>query len=81
MGALEGEGRPAGGRAVKHIPLAEQIAEVKRELAQRQRVYRRLLDNGSLTNEMVERRMLRMHAVLTTLEHLSAQGQRHDRAR
>ena len=53
---------------IDRVPLWDQIAEVKREIEQRKRVYARLIDNGKLGKAEAERRMLTMAAVLQTLE-------------
>ena len=57
------------------VKLADQIAEVKRELAQRQRVYATLIDMGRLTPELASERTMRMRAVLDTLEQAFAHAQ------
>ena len=55
---------------IDRVPLADQIAEVKREIEQRKRVYIRMIDQGKMTREEAERRTTAMVAVLTTLEAL-----------
>jgi hypothetical protein len=50
--------------------LDAQIAEVKRELEQRERVYPRLISGGTLTQVRADRQMAAMRAVLATLEGL-----------
>lgn len=50
------------------IPLAEQIAEVKREVAMRQRVYAKQVSAGTLKQEVADRQIARMMAVLATVE-------------
>ena len=50
------------------IPLADQIAEVKRELAMRENVYPKLIDSGRLTPAAAHRHLANMRAVLATLE-------------
>jgi hypothetical protein len=54
------------------IPLAEQIAEVKRELALRAAVYPKLMATGRLTAEKAKLHNERMTAVLNTLEKIEA---------
>jgi hypothetical protein len=53
---------------IDQVSLRDQIAEVHREINQRNRVYRRLIDQGKLTPTEAERRMTIMVAVLQTLE-------------
>ena len=50
------------------IALVEQIAEVKREIAMRERVYARQVDQGKLKPEQAEGQLARMRAVLATVE-------------
>jgi hypothetical protein len=50
------------------VSLADQITEVHREIEQRKRVYARLIDNGKMTPDEAERRMVTMAAVMRTLE-------------
>lgn len=50
------------------VSLAQQIAEVKRELTQRDRVYPRLVVAGKLTKNAAERQFRWMEAALATLE-------------
>jgi hypothetical protein len=57
---------------IKQVPLQHQIAEVKRELAQRKTVYARLIRENKMPAEQAEDRMVRMQAVLATLEELRA---------
>jgi len=52
--------------------LDEQIAEVKREVAMRERVYAGWVLNGRMKLEDSQRQIRRMRAVLTTLEKLRA---------
>lgn len=49
------------------ISLDEQIAELERELRQRERVYPRLIASGQLTKLRAERQVLVMQAALATL--------------
>ena len=53
---------------VERVSLADQIAEVHREIEQRKRVYVRMIDQGKMSNTEAERRMTTMAAVLGTLE-------------
>ena len=53
---------------IDQVSLGAQIAEVHREIEQRKRVYLRQIDQGKMTREEAERRMLAMAAVLQTLE-------------
>lgn len=53
------------------VPLADQIAEVKRELAMRQNVYPRFVEQHKMTETDRVKRMSRMAAVLATLEALA----------
>jgi len=55
-------------RAVDEVSLADQIAEVKREIEMRQKVYRRDIASGKLDPSDAEARTVRMVAVLQTLE-------------
>lgn len=54
------------------VSLQDQIAEVKREIEMRKRVYIRLVDQGKLTREDAERKTVVMVAVLDTLEAVRA---------
>jgi hypothetical protein len=58
------------------VNLEEQIAEVRRELALRERVYPRWVAAGQLTKQTADRRLTVMRAVLRTL--LDASGERGD---
>ena len=53
---------------VDRVSLADQIAEVKREIDMRRRVYIRLIDQKKMTAAEGARRTLAMAAVLVTLE-------------
>jgi len=57
---------------VSTFSLADQIAELKRELALRRRVYPRWVENGKLSYEMSTHRMGAMQAAVETLEKLQA---------
>lgn len=50
--------------------LPAQIAEVRRELAQRERAYPRFIEKGQLTKPLADKRVRVMEAVLATLEGL-----------
>ena len=50
------------------IPLAEQIAEVKREIAMRKRVYPKWVATGRMTQEQADKQIAAMEAALGTLE-------------
>lgn len=53
---------------IHRVSLADQIAEVKREIAMRKSVYLRQIDAGKMNAEDAERRTVNMAAVLDTLE-------------
>ncbi len=55
--------------------LAEQIAEVARECAMRERVYGNWVLSGKMKFEDSQRQIRRMRAVLATLERLRAEEQ------
>lgn len=50
------------------IPLAAQVAEVERELRQRERVYPRLVADKRMTQAAADRQTAVMRAVLATLK-------------
>jgi hypothetical protein len=56
---------------IDRVSLSDQIAEVKREIDMRKRVYIRLIDSGKITAAEAEQRTLAMAAVLKTLEMVS----------
>lgn len=58
------------------IPIAEQITEVKREIALRERVYPAWVRQGKMKQDQCDQLMARMQAVLSTL--LILQGRRAD---
>ena len=66
---------------VMRVSLPDQIAEVKRELAMRRRVYVREIERDRMTAEEAERRTLTMAAVLRTLEWVRDQRAAADAAR
>ncbi len=53
---------------VQQITIDEQIAEVKREIAMRQRVYPRWIEAGSLQKSKADFQILAMEAVLISLQ-------------
>jgi hypothetical protein len=53
---------------IDRVPLADQIAEVRREIEMRRRTYIRMVDQAKMTKAEAERRTLNMCAVLQTLE-------------
>lgn len=52
------------------IPLADQIACVRREIAMRRRVYPGWVSSGRMTQEQSDLELTRMQAVLETLQGL-----------
>ncbi len=52
------------------VGLDAQIAEVRRELDQRERAYPRFIANGTLTQVRADRQMAALRAALHTLETL-----------
>lgn len=52
---------------VQQITIDEQIAEVRREIAMRKRVYPRRTDEGKMKKEQADLQILMMEAVLQTL--------------
>lgn len=55
---------------IDRVSLADQIAEVRREIAMRQKVYPRQVHFGKMTDEEAAMRTQNMAAVLRTLETL-----------
>lgn len=55
---------------MERVTLQDQIAEVRREIEMRKRVYIRQVDKGKLTAGEAERRTVAMVGVLLTLEEL-----------
>lgn len=49
------------------VPLSDQIAEVERELRQRDRVYPRLIGKGQLTQQRAEQQVRALRAALDSL--------------
>lgn len=60
-----------GGPTIEDVCLADMLAEVTRELAQRERVYPRLVEAGKLSQADADRQMLCMRAVETYLSKMS----------
>jgi hypothetical protein len=61
------------GPAIKpSVPLSEQIAAVKREIALRERVYPRFIADGKMPAAKAGRELSAMRAVLETLEGVRA---------
>ena len=56
--------------AIADVSLADQMAEVRREIKMRREVYHRLVTSGTLDPVEAEMRTVRMVAVLRTLEAL-----------
>jgi hypothetical protein len=54
------------------ISLAEQIAEIEREIAKRERVYPRWVANKRLSAKRADQRLARLRAALATLRELNA---------
>ena len=61
--------------ALPPVPFADQIACVTREIAQRRRVYARLVSRGSMTQAKADLEIRHMEAVLETVEK-AATGER-----
>jgi len=59
------------------VSLADQIAEVKREVAMRRKVYDHQVAVGKMLAADAEARTVRMVAVLQTLERLAEEASRH----
>ena len=55
------------------ITLAEQIAEAKRELALRRRVYPGFIRAGKLSTETAHHQLLSMQEIVKTLQRLDAE--------
>ena len=53
---------------VQQITIDEQIAEVKREIAMRNKVYPRWIESGSLPKQKADFQILAMEAVLISLQ-------------
>ncbi len=53
------------------IPLSDQIAEIRRELSIRDRVYKGLVGRGTMSQKQADRQINTMKAVLETLEGLN----------
>lgn len=59
-----------------YIPIDEQIAAVRRELAMRAKVYPRWVSQGKLSQDNADAEVARMQAVLATLERVDRGEQR-----
>ena len=55
------------------FPIAEQIAEARRELTMRYKVYPGMVSRGSMTQEEMDRRIAVQHAIVETLQTLDPQ--------
>jgi hypothetical protein len=55
----------------KHFTYTEQAECVRREIKQRGRVYPRLVENGKMTPQQMQRELACMAAVLLTIEELA----------
>lgn len=53
-----------------HVTLEQQLACAKRELALRQRVYPRFIDQGRISSALAARELAAMAAIIVTLEEL-----------
>lgn len=60
---------------IDRVPLADQIAEVKREIEMRRRTYIRMVDQAKMTTAEAERRTTNMCGVLHTLEQVRDSGE------
>ena len=58
---------------VQQITIDEQIAEVKREIAMRNKVYPKWTESGSLTKRKADFQILVMEAVLISLQEIARQ--------
>ncbi len=56
---------------VKQVTIDEQIAEVKREIAMRNKVYPKWTEVGSLPKQKADFRILMMEAVLISLQEIA----------
>lgn len=54
------------------VPLSDQITEVRREIAQRERVYSRWVEQSRMSQRDADRQIGRMRAVLATLQGLES---------
>jgi hypothetical protein len=61
------------------ITAADKLKEIKRELAQRRRVYPRLIEKGSLTREAAARQTEIMDAIAADYEMRAAEEERKGR--
>ncbi len=53
---------------VQQVTIDEQLAEVKREIAMRQKVYPKWIESGSLPKQKADFQILAMEAVLISLQ-------------
>jgi len=60
--------------AAADVPIAAQIDEVLRELAMRRKVYGHWVAIKKMTQAESDRHMLRMQAVLSTLQRIAKEG-------
>lgn len=60
--------------AAEEITLADQLAEVERELKARVFLYPRMVKDGKLTQNMADTRLRRMEAVARTLRQMTQRG-------
>jgi len=58
---------------VQQITIDEQLAEVKRELAMRNKVYPKWIESGSLPKQKADFQILVMEAVLISLQEIARQ--------
>lgn len=63
-----------GGPTVADVTLAQQIDAVEREIRMREQVYPRRIEAGRMTREQADAELLRMRAVLATLQRLALAG-------
>jgi hypothetical protein len=56
------------------VPLDAQIAEVEREIAMRERVYKNCVEKKTMTQQLADKKLDAMRAVLDTLENLKKEG-------
>jgi hypothetical protein len=56
------------------IPLADQIACVRREIGMRERVYPKWVDAGRMKQDAADRELAAMRAVLVTLDALAREA-------
>lgn len=54
----------------RSVPLVEQVASARREVAYRERVYPRLVAAGKMTQALADRELAAMQAIVETLADL-----------